>query len=123
MLEKRFLGAKKMSDALCEARSLLQEYIAPPIAGESMKVRIARAARYVGFTYGRTGTLWYGNARRVDAQEIDLLRAAAVKKATSITVETTNGNDFWGTVTELRAQITELRSHIERLDKMAQNGR
>lgn len=118
-----FEGVKKMSEALTEAQNLLRDYISPPIAGGSVKERIYRAARYVGFTFSRTHTLWYGNARRVDAQEIDLLRAAAVKKATSITVETTNGNDFWGTVTELRAQITELRSHIERLDKMAQNGR
>lgn len=123
MLKKRLEGVSRMSAALCEAQKLLREYIAPPVAGESMKVRIARAARCVGFTYTRTGTLWYGNARRVDGEELDMLRAAAVKKAAPINADKVNGHDFWGTVTELRAQITELRSHVERLDRISRASR
>ena len=114
-----FTGVKKMSEALCEAQSLLKEYISPPIAGGSVKGRIYQAARHVGFTFSRTHTLWYGNARRVDAEEIDRLRAAAVKKAAPVSTDESNGQDFWATVAELRSQIAELKSNIERLDRIS----
>jgi len=114
-----FTGVKKMSEALCEAQSLLKEYISPPIVGGSVKGRIYQAARDVGFTFSRTHTLWYGNARRVDAEEIDRLRAAAVKKAAPITSEKSNGQDFWATVNELRSKIEELQSRIEYLDRIS----
>lgn len=123
MLKKRFEGVRTMSEALCEAQRLLQEYIAPAIAGERMKVRIARAARHVGFTYTRTGTLWYGNARRIDPEEIDLLRAAAVRKAAPIKKMENDSQDFGALVIELKSQISELRSHIERLDRISRVGR
>jgi uncharacterized small protein (DUF1192 family) len=114
-----FTGVKKMSEALCEAQSLLREYISPPIAGGSVKGRIYRAARHVGFTFSRTHTLWYGNAHRLDADEMDRLRAAAAKKAAPITSDKSNGQDFWATVTELRSQIAELQSRIEYLDRIS----
>jgi hypothetical protein len=114
-----FTGVKKMSEALCEAQSLLREYISPPIAGESVKQRIWNAARRVGFTISRTHTLWYGNARRVDATEIDQLRAAAVKKAAPVTADNVNGKDFGAIVIELQSKISELQSQIKRLDSIS----
>jgi len=109
-----------MSETLCEAQNLLQEYISPAIGGKSVKGRIYQAARDVGFTFSRTHTFWYGNARRIDPEEIDRIRAtAAVKKAAPITSEKSNGQDFWATVTELRSQIAELKSHVEYLDRIS----
>lgn len=44
-------------------------------ASGSVKERIRRASRLTGFSYWRTFGLWYGNARRIDAHEIDVVRA------------------------------------------------
>lgn len=113
-----------MSDTLCEAQNLLRNFIAPPIAGESMKVRVARAARYVGFTYSRTFTLWYKNARRVEAEEIELLRAAAVKRAAQKAEKTNVGRDFWAEVYRVRKQLEEQREIIDQImERMSQDSR
>src|ERR1700722_14019305 len=121
MWKKAFPRDRIMSDASCEAQSLLQKYISPPIAGESMKVRIARAARKVGLTYSRTGKLWYGNARRVDAVEIDLLRAAARAKAALKNVENDSGKDLQSIINELRTRIAEVEARIQHMDKVSRS--
>lgn len=46
-----------------------------------MKALIVRAARRVGFGFERAKSLWYGEARRVDAEEMDTLRAVAAARA------------------------------------------
>lgn len=124
MWNKCFQG-KTMSKAASEAQLLLHSHISPPVAGESMKVRKANAARYVGLTYGRVEKLWYANARRIDAEEIDLLRAAAEKKKAAPTTldGNTSGQDLWTIVTEIRASVQELRAHIDRLDRISRTGR
>jgi hypothetical protein len=116
MLKKRFEGISRMSDALYEAQSLLREYISPPIAGEPMKVRIYRAARHVGFTISRTNTLWYGNARRIDAGEIDVLRAAVRGKAepkTTVAADVTS-KSIWEYAKGLEQRLEQLETELKR---------
>jgi hypothetical protein len=55
--------------------------------GGSVKERIVRASRLTGFGYSRTFGLWYGNARRIDAHEIETVRSKQ-KKEEALRAET-----------------------------------
>ena len=67
-----------MSSA-AEMTTLIRVVASPAVPGESVKAVIARAARRLGFTYSRTRGLYYGEARRIDAAEIDRAREVARK--------------------------------------------
>lgn len=67
--------------AVAEAASLLRTIAEPRAADDSVKALIVRAARRVGFGFERAKSLWYGEARRVDAEEMDTLRAVAAARA------------------------------------------
>jgi len=69
---------------LREEASLLVRQAAERRAGDSVKAAIVRAARALGWAHSRTRDIWYGNAHRIDAVEIDALRAAA-KEAQTLT--------------------------------------
>lgn len=60
-----------------EARDLVQRCAEPRPVGDSVKSAINRAARRLGFNCSRTKDLWYGDARRIDAREMDQLRLVA----------------------------------------------
>ena len=49
---------------------LLREVAQPAAIGERVHQQIERAARRLGWARGRTRRLWYGEARRIDADEI-----------------------------------------------------
>lgn len=49
---------------------LLRRVAAPAVPGEHLIHAISRAARRLGWDRGRTKRLWYGEARRVDADEL-----------------------------------------------------
>lgn len=72
--------------------------------GGSVKVRIGRAARLVGFDYWRTFDLWYGKARRIDGHEISAVKAKQ-RKEEALRVETD-------------ALLAELRERVEILEKL-----
>ena len=42
-----------------------------------MKAAIRRASRRLGLSFTRTRDIWYGDARRIDAAEMDRLRQGA----------------------------------------------
>lgn len=42
--------------------------------GEGIKTAIATAALAAGFTFTRARDIWYGDAKRIDAKEMDALR-------------------------------------------------
>lgn len=68
---------KASENAKIEAQRLVQRCAEPRPVGDSAKVAINRAAQRLGFSYSRTRDLWYGNARRIDSQEMDALRVCA----------------------------------------------
>lgn len=49
--------------------------------GEGVKSTVARAARATGFSYTRARDIWYGDARRIDASEMDALRRLERERA------------------------------------------
>jgi hypothetical protein len=60
-----------------EARHLVHRCAEPRPVGDSIKAAIYRSAKRLGFTFSRTRDLWYANARRIDAWEMDRLRERA----------------------------------------------
>lgn len=64
-----------------EASHLIRYAAEPRPVGDSVKAAITRAARRVGLGYERAKSLWYSEARRVDASEMDRLRAVAAERA------------------------------------------
>lgn len=64
-----------------EASHLIRYAAEPRPVGDSVKAAITRAARRVGLGYERAKSLWYAEARRVDASEMDRLRAVAAERA------------------------------------------
>jgi hypothetical protein len=65
--------------ALVEASMLLRQLAEPAVPGESMKAAINRAARRAGIPAGLGKRLWYGEARRIDADTMDQIRERAAR--------------------------------------------
>jgi hypothetical protein len=60
-----------------EARILVRRCAEPCQAGESIKSALRRVTHRLQFSHIRTRALWYGEARRIDAREMDRLREVA----------------------------------------------
>lgn len=60
-----------------EASLHLRALAEPWAVGDSIKAAIRRAGRKAGIEPGLAKRLWYGEARRIDAETMDKLRAAA----------------------------------------------
>lgn len=89
MSESKFENSKMSS--VSEASSLVRQVAGPRDAGESVKAVILRASRCLGFGYSRTKDIWYENARRIDAREMDALRARAARVDRDRAVQTVVG--------------------------------
>src|SRR5579871_4880460 len=63
--------------ASAEASRLIRRCAEPVSAGESVKALIRRASARAGLPFPRGRALWYGEARSVRAEEMDLLRKRA----------------------------------------------
>jgi hypothetical protein len=63
----------------CEASVLVRRVAEPRVVGDSVKAAIRRAARRLGWRFSRTRDVWYGRARRIDAEELDTLRRATAE--------------------------------------------
>ena len=64
-----------------EASTGLRELAEPVMSGDRVKRQIERAARAAGLSYWRAFDIWYGKARRVDAQELEAIRAAKARRS------------------------------------------
>jgi hypothetical protein len=78
--------SKPMSSA-AEMTTLLKVVAAPAEPGESVKAVIGRASRRLGWSWGRTKRLYYGEARRIDAEEMDLARAKARERSQKLATD------------------------------------
>jgi hypothetical protein len=65
------------ASSIDEARALIRQCAEPCKAGELVKEAIFRAARRLEMPHSRARDIWYGNARRIDANEMDRLRCRA----------------------------------------------
>jgi hypothetical protein len=60
-----------------EAQTLVRRCAEPRPAGDLVKVAIFRASQRLDMSFSRVRDIWYGDARRIDANEMDQLRRAA----------------------------------------------
>lgn len=65
--------------AISEAQILVRRCAEPRPPGDKVKAAILRASRRLRFPNSRTKDLWYGDARRIDAREMDRLRLVAAQ--------------------------------------------
>jgi len=65
------------TSAIDEAQILVRRCAEPRPVGDNVKAAIVRASRRLGFPFTRTKDIWYRNARRIDATEMDQLRRTA----------------------------------------------
>lgn len=61
-----------------EASELLRRLAEPAPAGVHIEALIRRVSRRVGIGFSRAKSIWYGEARRIDSEEMDRLRKAVV---------------------------------------------
>ena len=57
-----------------EAMIVVRRCAEPRPAGDSVKAAIRRASKRLEISFSRTREIWYGDARRIDAAEMDRLR-------------------------------------------------
>ena len=62
-----------------EARALIRQCAEPCMAGELVKEGIFRASRRLAMPISRARDIWYGDARRINAYEMDRLRRGAAE--------------------------------------------
>lgn len=100
--------AEPMSTAV-EARSLIVQIAGPqPLGGGNVKGALARVARRSRLGLRRVKAIFYGEARRIDADELKALRAAAR--------DTTANDAGRDELTDLRARIARLETLLARAD-------
>jgi hypothetical protein len=78
------VGVTKLQNSSCtpsidEARTLVRRCAEPRPPDDSVKAAIRRASQRLEIPFSRTRDIWYGDARRIDAHEMDQLRREAEK--------------------------------------------
>src|SRR5882757_7352070 len=76
------IGATKLpnssyASSIDEAQNLVRRCAEPRPAGDQVKAAIRRASKRLDIPFSRTKDIWYGDARRIDAEEMDRLRQGA----------------------------------------------
>lgn len=62
-----------------EAQALVRQCAEPRPVTDKVKAAILRASRRLELPFNRTRDIWYGGAKRIDAEEMDRLRRVAEK--------------------------------------------
>lgn len=91
-------------DESSEAATLVRLVAEPRTVDDSVKAAIRRAARRLGWSFSRTRGVWYRDARRVTATEMDQLRARVRRDG-----EEASRDDL----AELKARIQRIEQIIE----------
>jgi hypothetical protein len=65
------------ASSIDDARALIRQCAEPSKAGELVKEAIFRASQRLEIPLSRSRDIWYGDARRIDANEMDRLRRGA----------------------------------------------
>jgi hypothetical protein len=78
------IGATKFpnssyASSIDEAQTLVRRCAEPRPAADQTKAAIRRASQRLEIPFSRTRDIWYGDARRIDAEEMDRLRRGAEK--------------------------------------------
>src|SRR5579871_5812715 len=109
--------------ASAEASRLIRRCAEPVSAGESVKALIRRASARAGLPFPRGRALWYGEARSVRAEEMDLLRKRAGaeparERSADGLLDAAAIEDF----AELMARLERIEAFMARLDSRMARG-
>jgi hypothetical protein len=63
--------------SIAEAQTLVKRCAEPRPVGDQVKAAIHRASRRLKLPFNRARDMWYGDAKRIDSEEMDRLRTAA----------------------------------------------
>lgn len=88
-----------------EAMVLIQRVAEPRPVGDKVKAAIGRASKRLGFPFNRARSIWYGEARRIDATEMDRLREIAGRRETAAAIEH---------LLVIRGRLAETDAHFNR---------
>jgi hypothetical protein len=77
MISATKLPKSSHASSIDEAQTLVRRCAEPRPPGDQVKAAIRRASRRLGLPFTRTRDIWYGDARRIDAEEMDRLRQSA----------------------------------------------
>jgi hypothetical protein len=77
MVDAIKLPSSPHASSIEEAQALIRRCAEPRPAGDLAKAAIRRASQRLEIPYSRTRAIWYGEARRIDAEEMDRLRCGA----------------------------------------------
>jgi hypothetical protein len=77
MISPTKLPSSRYASSIDEAQTFVRRCAEPRLPGDSVKAAIRCASRRLGLSFTRTRDIWYGDARRIDAAEMDRLRQAA----------------------------------------------
>lgn len=91
------LSERSEMSSVAEASTLIRRAAEPRPVGDSVKAAIRRAARRIGLSFTRAKDIWYGDARRIDAHEMDALRNLAARYARIAETLRHQDEDFYGT--------------------------
>ena len=67
------------TSSIDEAQTLVRRCAEPRPAADKVKAAIRRASQRLDLPFSRVRDIWYGDARRIDAHEMDKLRQEAEK--------------------------------------------
>jgi hypothetical protein len=79
MVSPTKLTSSSYASAIDEAQNLVRRCAEPRPPGDSVKAATRRASQRLEIPFSRTRDIWYGDARRIDAEEMDRLRHGAEK--------------------------------------------
>jgi phytoene/squalene synthetase len=65
------------ASSIDEAQTLVRRCAEPRPAGDQVKAAVRRASQRLNIPFSRVRDIWYGDARRIDAEEMDRLRQVA----------------------------------------------
>jgi hypothetical protein len=106
----------EFTSEFAEAAELVRQAAEPRPVGDSVKAAIRRAANKLGWPHSRVKNVWYREARRIDAHEMDALRGLAQRYANIATTLRHQDEDFH------RAQADLLEHFARRLGGVARTG-
>ncbi|WP_315833940.1 hypothetical protein [Bradyrhizobium prioriisuperbiae] len=93
---------------MTDAAIMLKEFSQPWRPGEFVKDVIARIAPHVGLSPTRAGDIWYGKARRIEADELARIAGALSKKRKAA---------VWNAIHQMEIEIARLKAVIDGSDE------
>lgn len=121
MLGKLTEGSEKRSEGsrmtpIAQASRMMRDLAEPRPVGDTVKAAITRAARAVSsvlqepMRYGRAEDIWRQEARRIDAAEMDAIRAAHERRHRSLRDQLREAEALAGRLERLAAELSPAAS-------------